>query len=620
MRSVTIEYQRYGDSTGILRSSDRYLRTIGLSGAADEVPPPLDQARLERALGALDYQNFSGPVDVAAVQGRAEDVIEQLKQHLRGFLPDQAPEGHQPGSPYQIDVVARARELAQLPLEALEADTDDAVITRRVRQPWTGPEIVSSARPKILFAWSAAGGEVPASRHLGHLEDLLRDWGGADEPALVTLEEATLDQLRSHLSGDHGYTHVHVLAHGIGPPPVDAEALLDIDAQPGPSVYLALTDQSGGVHRCTPDELAAVFAASRRRPATMTLATCHSAEVKPIHSGGSFAHALHEVGVPVVVASQLALTKVGSETLITEFLAEVLDGGDPRLALRRTRAALRATKTATFYDHLAIVGYVHLDQDFDEQLKERSFQVAFDRLRAASEHAAQLAATVGTGSGTLSTSDVCRRFSDVRDRLERLVQSGLTKKQREELHGLQASSFKREARAAWGFSTLVSGVEADDWRRRSREVLAEAHAAYRRAADVSLDHHWAWVQWLALELVINGPSDLHHADWIVAERAARLDLTDNPIWALGSLAELRLLATQFTPAGSTDWIGLAQQTLDDMVDHCRQRHDTRAVPPTLQQLERYRTWWGVDDTYRLPPEVVTAAARLHDHLVRRWAG
>ena len=57
VRSVTVEFLRIGEQTGVLRPSDHYIRTIG-DGPASEVSIPIGQERLNSAMAGLDYSNF----------------------------------------------------------------------------------------------------------------------------------------------------------------------------------------------------------------------------------------------------------------------------------------------------------------------------------------------------------------------------------------------------------------------------------------------------------------------------------------------------------------------------------------------------------------------------------
>lgn len=651
MQSVTVEYQRFGESTGVIRTSDPYLRTNGTTGPIDEVCFEISQARLIQGMAALDYDRFRTG-DEETVRHVAERFLADLQPYLEKFLPTTPPPEHN-GQTYQLEIVTRALELAQLPFEILEEGAAaGAVITRRIRQPWPTPKVVRENSPKVLFAWaepkmrptSSKVMEVPHARHRDLLDSLLTDWGGFATGAAVELKHATRKSLAKTLApANHGFTHVHLLAHGIGGVRPDPHALIDLKAEPGPSTFLALQKADGSIDRCPPEVLGEMFPLNIPRPASLAIATCHGAEIESIEAGGTLAHVLHSKGIPVVVASQLAMTKKGSDQLIETFLKNVIHGDDPREAIRACREALRENQKETYYDRVALVGYVHVDDERESRLAERKFAVALARLKAASKYAEQrvreILPDLPGGERELSDTerrdaeDIRKRFASVREGLEELVpDASLKKDQREELHGLQASSLKREAEAAWNLSCNLSGEDAEEWLGRSREALRKAAAAYARAAEQSRDHHWTWVQWLVVEAIVHGSLEEHATDWITA-RAAAGDATklrtpdgsgddresiDKAIWGHGSLMELCLLAPLTGSASSADGanhLEEAEQHLAQLCAYARPlEFEYDPVQATQDQLDRYSSWWGADEAWSLPRSVVEGARQLGERL------
>lgn len=639
MQSVTIEYQRFGGRVGVLAKDTNYLRTVDIGGPVSTVNFPLAQQTLTEAMKRLDYGQFrlGDPDQVRRV---AEDFLSQVAPILEKFLPPERPA--QADGLYQLEVVTRAFELAQLPFEVLEGASEDVVITRRIRQPWPRPAVVRDSNPRVLFAWAEPKLDptttqrmnVPHARHLTLLEDLLRDWGGSATHSLDVLENATIEGLAARLGNEKGYTHIHLLAHGIGPSSTAADLLAPVNLaqEPEPTTFLALEGEDGSIDRCPPKVLAGMFGEDVPRPASFAIATCQSGEVKSIESGGTLAHALHEAGIPVVLASQLALTQAGSDRLISTFFAKVVDGDDPRKALRKCRDELRATTDETYYDKVALVGYIHLEEGFEDHLPQKKFEVALARLEAASRFAdecARRALEEGVGPGD-DFGAIEERFAGVRQRLEGMSREGLTKEQLEELHGLQASSLKREAETAWRLGQALSGDEAEPWRARSREALAEASTAYARAAKTSRDHHWTWVQWLALEATVHGDLSQREEDWIVS-RAAAQDYADrepleemdegdkrrieqDAVWARGSLAELYLLSPLTGGKRGAGSLKKAKTCLAELAERCDALGDGFPIESTLRQLARYTTWWGADDHWKLPAKIVKDAKSLHAHL------
>ncbi|MGE0813391.1 MAG: CHAT domain-containing protein [Vicinamibacterales bacterium] len=632
MKSHTVEYLRFGDATGILRLSDKYIRNVGVSGLGAEVSFELAQAQLEHAMKALDYAAFARKG--AGAREAAEDVLLRLAPFVERFLLHEDVEAA--GGEYvQVDVVTRALELAQLPFEVVEESRPALVVTRRIRRPWPPPPVVGGDQVRILFAWAEPGRmTVPHERHLALLRTLLRNLGSRE--AIVEVPHATRPMLEDHLNSATPPTHVHLLAHGV--PPEAAVDFLGPQA-PSPSALLALERENGAPDPCAPDELAGLLRGPT--PQAVTLATCSSAEVDPIQGGASIAHALHAAGVPVVVASQFALTQDGSDLLVSVFLARLLEGLDPRVALRRCRDALRAQTATTYYDRVALVGYVHVDPDIDARLKARQFKVALARLKANSLSAkAQVdrllesasAARELTPDEAAAAASIGTVFREVREGLARLAQgAALSAEEREELYGLQASALKRDAEAAWALAQCL-GPAGAEWATRSRDVLRGATEAYGRAARISRDHHWTWVQWLAL-LAIQAPQacGAHADDWTAAKAAAgdaahlhpppegaedRDRVLDRSVWGWGSLAELYLLAPLF---GRPEAMDEARRCLDALVAAARSLGRQDPIDATRAQLSRYDTWWGADGALALPPSIVAAAVALRDYLVQAAA-
>jgi len=87
------------------------------------------------------------------------------------------------------------------------------------------------------------------------------------------------------------------------------------------------------------------------RPSVVTFASCDSGNVgSVILPGADLAHALHQAGIPLVVAAQFPLSKEGSSRLAWTLYDGLLWGAHPLVPLQQLRAELHACYTTTFHD------------------------------------------------------------------------------------------------------------------------------------------------------------------------------------------------------------------------------------------------------------------------------
>jgi hypothetical protein len=126
-----------------------------------------------------------------------------------------------------------------------------------------------------------------------------------------------------------------------------------------------------------------------------------------------------------------------------------------------------------------------------------------------------------------------------------------------------------------------------------REALQRSRDWYRKCAQKNLSHHWTGVQYLSLEAILDGRI-ANPGRWYAGVEAANLDRENGTpidgIWALGSLAELYLLAPL---AGQTLPAGSAKKALAEMKARAvaEAGGDTFPLESTERQLRRYVDWW-----------------------------
>lgn len=168
-------------------------------------------------------------------------------------------------------------------------------------------------RGRVFFAWSAAGGEVPAQ---GHLAALRVGLGDRFEPKRDVIAHATLDALREALAAERG-------------PPIDALHLLCRGAASNGAFALALSNDSGGIELVGANELGQLLARHADKVRMVVLAACDSGNIGALgYQVGSVAQRLHRVGVQVVVASRFPLSAAGSVAFTRTFYT-CLAGGTP---------------------------------------------------------------------------------------------------------------------------------------------------------------------------------------------------------------------------------------------------------------------------------------------------
>jgi hypothetical protein len=117
------------------------------------------------------------------------------------------------------------------------------------------------------------------------------------------------------------YTHIHILTHG------------DLSETSPDSYGLVLRGPHDSTEVVSGDQFASALISvgpqGIHRPTVVTVASCDSGNVGTvIMPGASFAHALHEAGIPLVVASQFPLSKEGS-VLLGEMYSGLLWGENP---------------------------------------------------------------------------------------------------------------------------------------------------------------------------------------------------------------------------------------------------------------------------------------------------
>ena len=352
------------------------------------------------------------------------------------------------------------------------------------------------------------------------------------------------------------------------------------------------------MYAATPDEIQQALAPLAGHTVVVSMATCDAANLtNTITSRRSVAHGLHELGFPVVVASQFPLTVPGSNLLIETFYQALLGGQDVRLALHQARVALFKQQQTTGHDWASLVGYVRLPEGYADHLLDIRLESAMASLKTIQGWSDSLVDHGDHDAALLEHVAI-----ELRHRIEGL--SGFLRESEstsrrgvvEENLGLLGSAEKRLAELLFARGQLAAkSLRVQEM----HQAIGRSHAWYRRAFMQNLSHHWTGVQCLSLEAALEGRIvNPHH--WHAAVAAAEIDVeSKHPvkvIWALGSLAELYLIAPL---AGQSQLADAASACLAKMKNLVRSQPDSDNFPleSTARQFKRYVNWWTSENGF-----------------------
>lgn len=600
MRQITLELLRHGPAHNQLLSPLTEYIALCENHSAVTFRVPFEHNQMLYRLRALSYQ--LGPeardfqvVDTARVLGKLLGEIPGLTADLnRQGIGANASAGATP-APEQVThlrLIVSASELALLPFELatspngfpgtgqpLSLQTQQPIcITRETRRvPYE--YIRWPRRPRILFAFASPGGyeAVPAQAHLLALREALTPWLALSDDfddnkrlkligeRLSVLPDASAESLEQACA-ENDYTHVHILAHGI-----------EMDTSYDRRFGLALhsTYDANGHEAVSGERLATILRTPRHnqpgqftRPAVVTLASCNGGNVGTVTGvGASIGHALHEAGIPLVVASQYPLSFGGSVMLVKDLYEGLLWGEDPRKLVVGLRRRLHSFFKDT-HDWASIVTYASLPPNFDDQLADACIQQSMDSINTAlrmsdrvmrvfSAHEPDVSAahadmTDQERHDLLAT--VQEQVAKAKARLQFAIETYPAKKAR--ILAQLASTEKREAQMLYHSiggglldSLSLDGMRVVNKLERSRDYYWKTYLMQR-------SHPWELVQYLSLTLLLQClgrlPKPLERPEqesaslWLTAHVQSLNDAEhgedSDRAWAYGNLAELYLMA------------------------------------------------------------------------------
>jgi hypothetical protein len=332
--------------------------------------------------------------------------------------------------------------------------------------------------------------------------------------------------------------------------------------------------------------------------------------------GGSVAHALHEAGVPLVVASQFPLSFGGSVQMVSKLYEGLLWGRDPRALLVDLRATMHGAYKER-HDWASMVAYATLPDDFDQQIINAQIQQAMgavnNALRAADRVAVRRTAPSRSGGRAATrrqkfgAKDVLNRIAIAKHELKSLLDEPGANRAR--ILSLLGTTSKREAEHQFHLAPPSSD---------QKEVLTKlAQAQQHYWAAYQIDHMpWQLVQCLSLSVVLRQAGDRSSVErldwtdtnerdcWVLAEAYSR-ETRDREVrnrgdqmaraWACGDLLELYLLAPEIEALAQSrndNWNALANEAASMLVQRAREMNEPFVIFSTRRQLARYPEWWA----------------------------
>ncbi|MCY1018626.1 SAVED domain-containing protein [Pyxidicoccus sp. MSG2] len=335
---------KFTSSRGLTASSsfsweEREYLVEDMEGAGVSVRFPWHDPQLRQSLKALEKAE------------PGSEALERLGRFLRDLLrpthwalEEQRIEvalNAQPPRPVHLTIrSANADELYYLPWELLPTKSGiplaglENCLLRYECVPVTPKVRSRTPQGRILFAWSGAGGWVPAAEHEAAIRKACERVQLRFDPKLDVLNEVTRKRLVERLNDpDRPVTALHLLCHGTQV--ADGAYGLAINS----------TESSEPVDRIDATELRDLIFLSpgSRSLRLVTLCSCQGGDAgTPAHLLGGVARMFHQQGVPAVVSSRMPLTVDGSNILTETLYEGLLAQQDMRSVLHTVRSRLRS--------------------------------------------------------------------------------------------------------------------------------------------------------------------------------------------------------------------------------------------------------------------------------------
>ncbi|MFO0761559.1 MAG: CHAT domain-containing protein [Byssovorax sp.] len=663
--TITLELLRQGPAYNQLLSKETpYLALCG-NHDAETVRVGIEQAAANRRLRGMRYEDGMRVAAMARVE--VAETVSALLGDIRSLLAELSAAIHRDQGLVHLRLVLSASELSMLPFELVTSPPGfpgqgqplllqtiaPVVLTREVRR--TGATALSwPVRPRILIVVASPPqvSEVPMAAHVAAISEALLPWlVTRDRDGLAqyitVIPRATVAKVRAACA-ETAFTHVHILAHGYA-----ATDLADRE------LFYGLAFHAEG-NDAELDVVSGLRLASALRshpaeggeglscPAVVTVASCDSSNIGSVVTpGADVAHALHEAGIPLVLASQYPLSQRGSVVMTQAIYPRLLRGEDPRVVVHAMRQALQVD-CPEGHDWASVTVYAALPDDVDGAVQRARFEsvkrmvdAALARLdkteeaidaRRAADQAAGAAAVELTDAERAQKADNQRALGAMIDELERVAppddgQAGQIRKA-----GVLGVAKKRYAHLFYrgpiypvlGATRGPNGEAPSDGdieaQRKARAELEEARDHYKAAFQINGSQAWTLVQHLALWSALD-PPDAEGADperaedylayWTTAHTIAKDNLSSSDpqqvSWAHGALMELAVLG-QLLPQGHPAQVSARAQAFSHMEGLLSTQQSRQEAYSMRRQLQRYADWWwsGRPEALRALPRDLSA--------------
>ncbi|HEV3470255.1 MAG TPA: CHAT domain-containing protein [Pyrinomonadaceae bacterium] len=571
MRTITLELLRHGPAHNQLLSPLTTYLALCENHPAVTVRVPFEHNQFLHRLNALGYRSGGEDARIFQLQDTARTVGDILGQ-VPGLTAELSKVIGAEDMAH-LRLIISASELALLPFELalspqgfpgsgqhllLQPQTPICLTRETRRTP--GESVQWPLRPRILFVAAAPGsvGTIPLESHLLALRRAIGPWvrffdegddaarAGRVAEHLKLLTGASVEAIERECSSGN-YTHIHILAHGV-------EVAEGFDRR----FYLALhdarepekADYISGPRLATALRVAQADArGGLSMPTVVTLASCDSGNVGTVAgAGSSIAHALHEAGIPVVIAGQFPLSFEGSVRLVEILYEGLLWGADPRRLLHDLRRRLFSQFPNT-HDWASLMAYMSLPPGFDERLPDIQAKRSLDSLEAATSHADEVARRLfqrltdeapgaevpadGEEVESALLQSAVEKILAGKKRLERLLK--FNPSERSEIYGLIASSEKRHAEIVFSsaMGPRVSPSEREQRIAESAGLLLRARDHYWQAFAHKRSNAWVVTQHLSLALVIKRSEKF--SDYPADDTQGRVEKNMDLLWSLSYL-------------------------------------------------------------------------------------